>query len=297
MSANISFQARYYLREKMDHAYKKVAVNSASTALLLRHTSNLGFDQEKFKRANLLGMDMYANPLGAGRYPDGHDKRYSDLSFKKESPYAKVLAMFENIPRMRKIIEEEIVPLVKAARKAGIRIMYVIDGWEAACKYPQWHELNRKVTALGPDCLPHVDGAWRKELEDEIFMPNFQEALAELSRVIDIAPPLEPLPDDWIVTNHYQAKYLLSANKISDVLHAGFDTNFGMFYSIAGIHRFCRTTRNFILRDCTTALERTDTVQQEQLKETSLWVMEAALRCYSASGKEIAREINSPIRA
>ena len=271
---DLTFPVYYHSRVEDKRLRKMVTLKNEETVLLLRHPSNMG-------------------------YP-------GILEWRKDSPYAGILSIFEHIPRMRKIIDEEIVPLLDLARRIGIQIMYVVNGWDSAGNYPQWQKISSRVPepepgTFMPEGLKYTEfieprspqKKWRKEFEAEAFMPGYREALAQLRKVIDIAPPLKPRPEDWVVTTTRQAAVLMSERRIWNILNAGFDINDGMIYSEMGIY-WCRDFRPIILEDCTAGRERHDTVETESLKKATITFLE--MTACSARGSEIRRAIESSLK-
>ncbi len=254
-----TFPFNIHLWRLNERVQKKVTLSTGNTVLLVRHASNMG-------------------------YP-------GILEWRKDSPYGPVLSMFENIPRMRQIIDEHLVSLVKLARDVGMQILYVIDDWKSAEKYPQWRAIQKRVPDPQPWVWPESPNKeWMNEYETEALIPDYRQALEQLNRVIDIAPPLIPGPEDWVVTTLDQAKTLMSEKKIWNVLHTGFDLNDGMMYGEVGMYWFGGWARGFILQDCTTAMERHDTIDTEGLKNITLTFLEHG-PAHVALGKDIRASI------
>ena len=263
-----TFPARFYSRPEQRRMSRQVSLQPGNTVLLLRNASNMG----------------YPGPLEPP--PD--------------SPHARPLGLFEHIPRMREVIDSRIVPLVETARRAGVRIMHVAEGWKRAQAYPQWRAVNARAPDPGPTGPggPHSPNVeWQTEHEAEVFYPGFAGDLESVMEVIDFAPPLSPRPQDWVVTTHAQAALLLDENGVENILHAGFDTHNEVFYGAAGTYMFCRSYRGFLLRDCTAGLEREDTADDQALTRAAITVMELAVRCYTALGTDVRGAIQSAVTA
>lgn len=276
----ITFPARFYSRPEARHVEESASLSTTQAVLLVRNASDMGYPGTLPREGN--------------------------------TPYSRILACFEHIPRMRRIIDENIAPLVAAARTAGIQIMYVVNGWKCVEKYPQRKRLTERLPAgrtsrpcrtrlyqeaEPPSCLRGLQSpntTWRKQHQAEVFFPGYQEALRRLMEVIDFAPPLTPQPEDWIVTSRDEAGFLLNETGRWSILHAGFDTHDDIFYFDAGTFDFCRSFRSFLLRDCTTGVERHDTAMDCRLSESAVTVMEQAVRCYSALGRDIQTALESP---
>ena len=236
----LSIPVSYHCRFKDATVNETMTLNNTETVLLLRHTSNMG-------------------------YP-------GVLEWRKDSPYAGILSMFAHAPRMREIIDQRIVPLVALARAVGVRIMYVVEGWDSARKYPQWQEIAKRAPEKEPWIWPESPNKeWIEEYEAEAFMPGYAEALRKLRKVVDIAPPLAPRPEDWIVTTTNQAWVLMSDNNILNLLVAGFDIHDDMMYSDeVGFYKYVQRFNSIVLEDCTAGVERHDTVENEEMKRLTL---------------------------
>jgi hypothetical protein len=261
---HFTFPFNIHLWRLNERVQREVTLTNRNTAILIRHASNMG-------------------------YP-------GILEWRQDSPYAPILSMFENVPRMRQIIDEHLVSLVHLARDVGMQIIYVIDGWKSAEKYPRWREIQKRVPDPQPWVWPESPNKeWMNEYEADALIPGYRQALEQLNRVIDIAPPLVPGPEDWVVTTLDQAKTLLSEKKIWNVLHTGFDLNDGMMYGEVGMYWFGGWARGFILRDCTTALERHDTIETEGLKNITLTFLEHG-PAHNAMGKDIQTSILAEIK-
>jgi hypothetical protein len=280
MNRELSFDipATYYDRATETFASTPKTLTNHNTVLLLRNTSNIA----------------YPGPL----------------EWRNDSPYAPILSAIENGLRMRKIIDEHIVPLVNLAREIGMQIMYVMDGWAAVTRYPQWQQAKKKwpwtygyrapwIKNDGEEeypwpVSPNTD--WLTEHQADVFFPGYAEALDELNDVIDVAPPLAVQPNDWVVSTLPQGYELMCQHGKWNLLHAGFNTNFEMFYSnTLGMMKACKNFRSFLLRDCTTGLERHDTVDTLELTKTSADIMILAMRCYGAEGSSLQQAINEAL--
>ena len=251
-----TFPAWYHERTTDRRVRTHVTTAGAETVVLLRHTSNMG-------------------------YP-------GVLDLREDNPHWPILSMLEHGPRMRRIIDENIVPLVAAARSVGARILYAIDGWPAAEKYSQWHAIRDRVPER-PDWTPPrcPDESWRRAFETEVFMPGYADALREMMQVIDIASPLAPQAHDWVATTNDQIKMLLNENGIWTVIHAGFDINNDIMFSpAAGAYWFSKVSRGIILRDCVAGEEPADMAEGERLKNTIVDFLEMG-PAYSAIGSDV----------
>jgi hypothetical protein len=252
----ITFPVRYVDRTQDQRVCRDLELVPGETALLLRHTSNIA-------------------------YP-------GSLELSPESVHWPLLSRLEHGGRMRSVIDNHIVPLAAAARAAGVHILYVIDGWAACERYPQWRALSARVPEEADHNLSvdSPDAGWREPFESRVFMPGYRQAAARMNEDLDIAPPLAPGPMDWIATTDRQVRTLLNENGVWNVLHAGFDMNDDVMYSAAaGLYWFGRSYRSILLRDCVAGEEPAAMADGERLKNTIVDFMEMC--GYSAEGAEI----------
>lgn len=176
----------------------------------------------------------------------------------------------KNLDIMKNIYKKNIVSLITLLRDAGVKIIF---------NFYQPKDFFNLTPPVSEN--RHSFGDFYKNISVE--MPD------NISELLDIHA------EDCIISDASQLEPLIFDLKISNLLFCGFESNFGMFYLPGGIMSFCRKTKNFILDDCVAAMERTDTLNSQELKNNSIDIMMLALRAYKASGKDIEQNIKKEI--
>ena len=140
-----------------------------------------------------------------------------------------------------------------------------------------------------PRC-PNCD--WRQEFLTDVFGPRRAEASAVVKNLIDIAPPVKPAPQDWVVTTTLQSTTLLNEAGIDTILFAGFDTNGCLRTSAGGVLPMAGLGyRPIVLRDCTTNGEDAQGAETLAITRAALRSIEM-FRGYSASGDEVREALS-----
>ena len=161
---------------------------------------------------------------------------------------------------------------VAAARRAGVAVIHAPSPVQAR-RYPQW---TRYADAADAQALPvspwpvAVDGEWpplafrRREGAYAAFRPPQSPLLAglrdeRLERGID--PSVAPQPDDFVVATGDQLHRLCKARGLLHLFYAGYATNVCIPFKDYAIRAFyARGYDVILLRDCTTAIEGHDTI-------------------------------------
>ena len=212
-----------------------------------------------------------------------------------DSPHAWWTGKMANLPRIRTIIDERITPLLEAARAAGMRVLYLLQGWRNAMRYPQYRELLERVPEPDTSAIPRSPNlAWRQERDADIYGPDWRtpERNEKLAQVLDVAPPIEPRPSDWVAATTAQASTLLSENGVWNILYTGFDTNGCVWLSEGGMHKMGKLGyRCILLRDCTLGGETAETFPESEMTESFIRLVE--LGSYTASSLDLRRELGA----
>lgn len=190
-----------------------------------------------------------------------------------EGEFAWWTGKMANLPRIREIIEQRLAPLLACARRSGLRIIYLIGGWQNALNYPQYRELLARVKE--PEIKNPVprspDESWRADSNADHYGAEWRtpERNRRIVEVIDVAPPIKPHPADWIAATTAQTSTLLSENGIWNILYTGFDTNGCVWVSPGGMLEMGRLGyRTLLLRDCTTGAETAETYPDQEMTES-----------------------------
>jgi nicotinamidase-related amidase len=218
-----------------------VTLASSNTAVLCMHTLNYGF------------------PGGPAWSPD--------------SPFRLWNRCVPSVPRMRRITTERIAPVVQAARRIGMPVIYMV-GVSIAQRYAQHAEIARRAKVF-----PNVDvrspyEGWRKEREEQSLDKGWDECAAKLGQVLDVAPPIKPTRNDLIAVTTAEASTLLRERGVWNILYTGFDTTGCVTNADGGMGPMgILGYRCFILRDCTTGGETAETAAEETITKATLQYM------------------------
>ena len=201
--------------------------------------------------------------------------------------------------RMHAVIENNIAPLLNAARAAGARILHLAPCREAYAEenYPQYREIKSRVKIppleWDPSKLPNVE--WlqtvrraHKEKRDKILGPNFRLVLKEGEQP-DIAPLVKPQPEDWVVASGWDkmASTLFNENGIWNLFFVGFEAA----SCVPSALRRMRSLgyRCFIVEDCSKALETRETREKEEIQNTFFKAMQLGGYAYIVNGRDVTR--------
>jgi len=196
-----------------------------------------------------------------------------------EGEFAWWTGKMANLPRIREIIDERIAPLLAGARRAGLRVLYLIGGWKNAMNYPQYRELLDRMPEPEVTNAPlrSPNEAWRKESDLDHYGPEWRtpERNQRIVEVLDVAPSIKPQPEDWIAATTTQTSTLLSENGIWNILYTGFDTNGCVWLSAGGMLEMGRLGyRTILLRDCTTGAETAETFPGQEMTKSFCQLVE-----------------------
>ncbi len=270
----LTINVRYYCRQTVlpkdpvpargfrGHVEKPLLLRADDTVIACMHVLNVGF-------------------------PGGID-------WSEGSPAWQTYSAVESVPRMKEIVEEHLAPLIEAAHRVGIRVIHLLSGVESSKNYPQWREIASRVEEDEKPALPvGPNRDWRQEFLTDVFGPGFAHGSNELESLLDVAPPVKPTPEDWVVTTTQQATTLLSENGIGNILYTGFDTGGCLMISPGGLRPMAGPLkyRPIVLRDCTTNGETAETVENLEITKASLYQIEM-FRGYTALGAHVREVLN-----
>ena len=165
--------------------------------------------------------------------------------------------------RASEVTQAKIVPLLEAARQAG---MTVIHG--PSPKVAQRYGVSPSPASSSAPAVEWPPPAFRGIYRTGEFAefgrqqePRLREALARYETELDIAEPARPLPGEPVISDGAQLHALLAERRILHLFYAGFATNWCIMYRDYGILAMSQTGYNVILvRDATTGVEFHDTV-------------------------------------
>lgn len=183
------------------------------------------------------------------------------------------------------IIRDRIVPVVEAARGAGLRIVHA-PSQNIAQKYPQSQaffqpgdeEVGPRYANVDPEWPPKefVQRSGGYEAFRRESHPRAQVWLDEYKDQM-ISGLVAPRPEDYVVRSGSQLHRILKHLKVLHLFYAGFATNMCLHHRDYGMRAFSERGYNTILiRDCTTAVETHDTV--DELLTTKVSVQELEMQ-------------------
>lgn len=171
--------------------------------------------------------------------------------------------------RSKAIIENKIVPVVEAARKAGMAIIHAPSS-NVAGRYPQSKRLFEPGDEEKGPTYASVDAEWppKEFVEREgtysslkrVFSPPRETWKGEYETMM-IAEPVAPKPDDYVVISGSHLHKILKKLQLLHLFYVGFATNMCLQHRDYGMRAMSERGYNPILiRDCTTAVESHETL-------------------------------------
>ncbi|KYH40884.1 MAG: hypothetical protein AYL32_009080 [Candidatus Bathyarchaeota archaeon B26-2] len=186
--------------------------------------------------------------------------------------------------RAAEITLKRIVPVVEAARDAGVTVVHAPSP-RVAKRYPQWTRFagdeeieppKRPPPDWPPPEFVRREGKYSQYSRKIYRGPKYLQSL--LGGPPEIADPVKPLPEDYVVTTGSHLHRLLKAEKILHLFYAGFYVNMCIQYRDYGMRAMGARGYNVILlRDCTTAIENHDTVDELLITKMSIRHIETLL--------------------
>jgi len=174
--------------------------------------------------------------------------------------------IISHLERTDAITAMKIKPTLEAARAAGLTIVHAPSP-PVARKYPQWTRYASDddlwPESSEPD-WPPAEFVRREGPYARFARPpeRLQEQWEERLKERRIAAPVEPIADDFVVATGAQLHRLCKDRQILHLFYVGFATNVCIPFRDYGLRAFRKRGYNLILlRDCTTAIETHDTVE------------------------------------
>lgn len=199
--------------------------------------------------------------------------------------------------RSARITRERIVPLLRSCRKVGVTIVHapsppVAKHYEAWTRYAGDRELGYAPAEPKPEPAwppaefrqrsgPYACFAKPKEPRREEW-----DKIVHRRRMIAEVGPEE---GDFVIATGEQLQRLLAHRKILHLFFVGFATNMCVLYRDYGTRAMAERGYNVILvRDCTTAIEASDTIDSLALTKAACLEIEMLVGCTTTSD-EIVR--------
>ncbi len=209
-----------------------------------------------------------------------------------DSPWVGWVHMQEGVLRVKSIVEDKLVPLIASCRARGIRIVHIASRETYAVRYPQYLALKQEAGAEPGAREGSPNRTWMEEIAAEAYGPKVMEHKAVKNTLIDIAPPIRPAAEDYVVATSHQFNYLLRKLGAWNILYTGFMTNCCLLFSPAGMTDMSRLGYRFVLlRDCTTGWENKESVGTMRATEEAIRIVEGNAWGYTADSADLMRAL------
>jgi len=191
------------------------------------------------------------------------------------------------------ITRERIAPLMAACRQAGMTIVHAPSP-PIAKKYAQWVRYAGDGefgigTSSAPSDWPPPEFR-RREGEYEQFRKPHEPVMDEWNKIEGnrrIIAEIEPHGNDFVIATGAQLHRLCRDRKILHLLYAGFAANMCVLYRDYGMRAMRDRGYNVILlRDCTTAIEAHETLDDELLTKAAILEIEMTVG-YSTTSQAV----------
>jgi nicotinamidase-related amidase len=181
--------------------------------------------------------------------------------------------------RVGQIDRDCIAPVLAAARQMGMTVIHA-PAPSISAKYPQ----SKLYAVEGEEAFAGIYGQRDAEWPPQEFIDRtgpyeqFQRDFAvpmkywiDRYKDQDIDPAVKPIESDYVIVTANQMHRLLKDKGIVHLVYTGFATNMCLLGRDYGVRAMAQRGYNpIVLRDCTTAVEHHDTVDE-------LWATRATL--------------------
>ena len=200
------------------------------------------------------------------------------------------------IERAAQITTEAVVPVLDAARAAGVTIVHAPSP-PVAAQYPQL-ERHKPPDPSPPPTWPPTD--FRNRIGDDAVYrgprsqpPGIDVHWEQLAADLAVSPAIEVRPEECVIATGTQLHEFLAAAQILHLLFAGFATNWCVLGRDYGIRSMARYGYNIVLlRDATTGVEFPDTY--DDLFTTEIAIREVEQQYgFSASNADLFHAVEN----
>ncbi len=199
------------------------------------------------------------------------------------------------IERARRVTVDCVLPVMDAARNAGITIVHAPSP-PVAEKYPQLQRHEPPHPSV-PSPWPPSDfrsrrGDYAVYRGPRSQPPGIDVHWDKLASQLDISPEIDIKKDDFVIATGGQLHDLLMERGILHILYAGFATNWCVLGRDYGIRSMARYGYNVVLlRDATTGVEFPDTY--DELFTTEIAIREVEQQYgFSAANADFFKAVN-----
>jgi nicotinamidase-related amidase len=241
-----------------------------------------------------------STPVGVPCREENFERREIDMDLPVEQTALVLIDLWHNhfidswIERAGKVLREQVLPAIDAARLAGLPIIHAPCP-EVAAQYDQLGihappEPSRPAPEWPPQEFRRREGEWHAYRGPREQEPGIRD-IREDRRVSDV---VEVRPDDIVIATGEQLHTWLASKGILHIIFAGFATNWCIINRDYGVRAMRNRGYNTILlRDATTGVEFPDTLD-------GLWATELSIReveqkfGFSASNPDFFTYCNVP---
>lgn len=194
--------------------------------------------------------------------------------------------------RAVEILDQRLVPLLAAARAAGVTVFHLASRSYAG-RYPQYRRIAADPELQAPPASSIPDGGDGGSIPARCALPEAQidhtakatgpffpgRPWVTMPHRFDIARAVRPAPQDEVVVDGWQLHGLCHRKGIHTLVYAGFMADVCLV-GVSGAIREMKERygyRVIALRDCTTAFEFEDTLKDGD-RAADGWMTHAALR-------------------
>ena len=202
------------------------------------------------------------------------------------------------VPVAHDIIAHHILPVIEAARKAGVAVLHLAQH-AYADRYPQYRQLVSDPEMQAPPGPPSSEGCVRPRSVDELwgdeYGPDFPGPVwVTHTDRFDIAETVRPLPDEPVFLNGWQLNGLCRRMDIDTLFYVGFMADLCLVNIPGAIREMSSRFRYscVALRECTTAYEFADTYEGGWMTHAAIRLIESGLG-FSASSRDFIRACGS----
>ena len=161
--------------------------------------------------------------------------------------------------RQNQIIQEVIVPVLGAARRAGIVVIHAPGPDVAKSEHipqPSWF-----LPGWPPVPFCNREKEYVIYRPPPVQQPHYITRWEPIRQTLAIHPLVKPLPEEPILASGTELHYRLLERRVLHLFYVGFATNMCILERTYGIRRMSQAGYNTILiRDATTAVESADTI-------------------------------------
>ena len=219
-----------------------------------------------------------STPVGVPCREENFERREIDMDLPVEQTAIVLIDLWHNhfidswIERAGKVLREQVLPAIEAARHVGLPVIHAPCP-EVAAQYDQLGiHAKAPPSSKAPEWPPpefrRREGEWHAYRGPREQEPGIRD-IREDRRVSDL---VEVRPDDIVIATGEQLHTWLASKGILHIIFAGFATNWCIINRDYGVRAMRNRGYNTILlRDATTGVEFPDTLD-------GLWATELSLR-------------------